>query len=44
MQRKKCISCGIMILKSGHSDPYICRDCEDMMLGDESRYAYLDNA
>ena len=44
MERKKCISCGYLIIKSGHSDPYICRDCEDMMLNEEDRYAYLDNA
>ena len=43
MQRKKCISCGYIIHKSSHSDPYLCRDCEDIMVDEESRYAYLDN-
>lgn len=44
MQRRKCISCGYIICKSGHSDPYLCRKCEDMMINVEARYAYLDNA
>lgn len=44
MQRKKCISCGYLISKSSHSDPYLCRGCEDMMLDEDLRYGYLDNA
>ena len=43
MKRKRCISCGYIIHKSGQSDPYLCRDCEDMMIEEELRYAYLDS-
>jgi len=43
MIRKKCVSCGYVILKSSHSDPYVCRDCEYMMVDDEIRYAHLDD-
>ena len=44
MERRRCISCGYLIYKSGLSDPYLCRECEEMMLDDESRYTYLDSA
>ncbi len=44
MRKRKCISCGFIIHKSAHSDPYLCRECEDMMIDEEARYAYLDNA
>ena len=40
--RRVCISCGFIIFKSGRNDPYICRDCEKIGLGEEARYAYLD--
>jgi|TARA_B100002003_G_C13829395_1_gene407759 hypothetical protein len=43
MQRKICISCGFIILKSALHDPYLCRDCEYLIMGDEGRYSYLDN-
>jgi len=42
MLRRKCISCGFFIFKSGLNDPYICRDCENRGLGENARYAYLD--
>ena len=43
MQRRKCISCGYIIMKSALHDPYVCRDCEDLMIGPGERYMYLDN-
>jgi len=42
--RRRCISCGNIISKSGHSDPYICRDCEDLIVDEGARYGYLDNS
>jgi predicted RNA-binding Zn-ribbon protein involved in translation (DUF1610 family) len=42
MERRKCISCGFLIFKSARTDPYMCRDCEEMMVSDDARYAYLD--
>lgn len=44
MERLKCVSCGSSIYKSAHSDPYICRDCESVVMNEESRYYYLDSA
>jgi len=44
MERKRCISCGYLIYKSSHSDPYLCRDCEYLMLDEDARYLYLDGA
>jgi len=44
MQRRKCISCGFKIFKSSHTDPYICRECEELMVDEGSRYAHLDHA
>ncbi len=41
--RKRCISCGFMIFKSGRDDLYICRDCEKIGVGEKTRYAYLDS-
>ncbi|MBL7055438.1 hypothetical protein ISS07_00835 [Candidatus Woesearchaeota archaeon] len=43
MERKKCTSCGYVIFKSAHKDPYICRECEGKSM-DTERYAFLDNA
>ncbi|MBW2975972.1 hypothetical protein KY347_00840 [Candidatus Woesearchaeota archaeon] len=43
MQRKRCIRCGFIIYKSAEGDPYICRECENAIAGEEARYAYLDN-
>ena len=43
MERLKCISCGDAIYKSAHSDPYLCRDCEGIMVNEEARYLYLDS-
>ena len=42
MQRNRCTSCGFVILKSALHDPYLCRDCEYLMLETDERYAYLD--
>jgi len=44
MYRRKCMSCGHLILKSSHSDPYVCRECEDFMINEDVRYAYLDGS
>ena len=30
-------------MKSALHDPYVCRDCEDLMIGPGERYMYLDN-
>ncbi len=30
---KRCVSCGLVIIKSALSDPYMCRGCERMMEG-----------
>ena len=45
MARFICINCGIFIVKSAMSDPYMCRDCEKLLEGAEigERYNYLDN-
>ncbi|HLC60072.1 MAG TPA: hypothetical protein VJJ52_01440 [Candidatus Nanoarchaeia archaeon] len=45
MARMKCIGCGNVIIKSGLKDPYICRDCEKLIMetGMSERYGYLDN-
>jgi len=43
MHRRRCISCGSMILKSGLEDPYVCRACEKTAYA-ESRYGYLDGS
>ena len=45
MGKHTCINCGSFILKSAHSDPYLCRDCEKILEGVDYRetYAYLDN-
>jgi len=43
IRRKKCISCGTLILKSGIYDPYICRYCENPAgIEARERYTYLD--
>lgn len=38
-QRKKCVSCGHMIHQQSHLDPYLCSECEDMLIGEEPGYA-----
>ena len=44
MERRRCVICGYITLESNYSgDPYLCHDCEKMMLGEEARYTYLDN-
>ena len=45
MARHICVHCGIYIVKSGFSDPYLCRDCERVLDGAEEKekYTYLDN-
>ena len=43
MQRMICISCGFVIKKSALHDPYLCRECENLMVDTEERYAYLDH-
>ena len=44
MQRMCCIVCGDRIMKSGLSDPYICRTCEhDTEMLRVNRFEYLDN-
>ena len=44
MQRRRCMICGYITLESRYSgDPYMCSDCEEMMIGEEARYAYPDN-
>lgn len=42
MKGKRCISCGYIIQKSAVEDPYLCRECELLMLEPEQRFAYLD--
>ena len=45
MERKRCINCGYIILKSGLYDPYVCRDCEKFLINWnklDNRYGYLD--
>ena len=40
--RRRCVCCGMAIMKSAFSDPYMCRGCERLMDGsDFSRYSYL---
>lgn len=45
MARYVCINCGTFIMKSGISDPYICRACEKLIEGAEGRerYTHFDN-
>ena len=43
MERNQCIVCGAAILKSGLTDPYLCRTCEkESEVMEVNRYAYLD--
>ncbi|MBI4452440.1 hypothetical protein HY637_03360 [Candidatus Woesearchaeota archaeon] len=44
MTRFTCTNCGTFIVKSAFSDPYLCRDCEKLLEGEniEERYKYLD--
>jgi predicted RNA-binding Zn-ribbon protein involved in translation (DUF1610 family) len=42
MQRRKCIGCGHLIFKTSYSDPYLCRDCGNLMINGDERYAHLD--
>ena len=42
MKRKRCISCGSVIVKSASQDPYICRKCENEHGVELERYKYLD--
>ena len=39
MERKQCVSCGNIILKSALLDPYLCRQCSRE---EGRRYQYLD--
>ena len=45
MARYICINCATIIMKSAHSDPHLCRNCERLLDGTEreEKYAYLDN-
>ena len=43
MKARRCISCGYVILKSSNLDPYLCSDCEDMLINDESRYSPIED-
>jgi len=39
MERKRCISCGYIIVKEALHDSHICKDCEDLMIDvDENTY------
>ena len=42
MKGRRCISWGYMILKGSNLDRYLCSDCEDMLISDESRYSPID--
>ena len=43
MKGRRCISCGYIILKNSNLDPYLCSDCEDMLISDESRYSSIND-
>lgn len=45
MARNYCTSCGIVILRSAFSDPYLCRDCEKLIEDNMAfdRFNYLDS-
>lgn len=44
MQRRRCVICGYIALEEGYSsNPYMCSDCEEMMIDKEATYILLDD-
>jgi len=43
MRQNMCISCGFIIRKSALHDPYLCGDCENLMIGADEGYNHLDS-